>query len=890
MADQQELTIVVDAINKASASLKQVEKDLDGLGKSIDKENSSAKGATAGTENMFGAFVKGGLVVKGIEMAFTFAKQALVALKDTMNDSVEVAAKYEAAMLGLASVSRSFGYDVDKTREAAERLSADGLLTPAQSAEALKNVLAGLSGATLEQGEAMILAMKDTASFNRVLYDYGDAIIQTTRGIRNRNSILTDSAGVQKNLSVVLSEAGFELQDLDSNSKKYAATQALINGYLEESKFAYGDASKYLETYLGKQTGLKAVLLDVKRLFGEGITPAFSAFTDVLKRSAHGLQSWLGENQSKIRALAITIGDELENVISGVSRFFERNKDIFVAVLNVVVGVGGQIVGELRKVWNFIQIVGNGFEFFVRTLVAGGKQMAQMLRGDFAGMTATGKDWLNKSAEIQQDFLGNLDDMMSAENQTRTAGKFNIATWWDSIQGIEKETRDEMLQDAIDSGEKISAEDIKTLQKLAKENEKYKREVEKRAKDFSESFDDLIIQHRDTIQQMTDDLKKEGIDYQKNVAEMLDSYNDSMDEMKKSHADKTKSIMADMEAETKKAKDEIEKLTEGYNEQVGLIQKEGESRVGDLQAQLAREKALGDKADTDKIAALEEMIAFEQAGMQSTVEEMQAKHDEEVADVNETLAEKLALLQTSLDEENAAYEEALAERKAQYEQDVVDAKASYEEKRAELQKELDVELAIREKYAEDFKRIGDRVALDDITRMVNKYNEEKAEAERQHQETLADLKGSSFAEGVETVNSFSAGVDSAYPALKEKTDQIKADIFSISDSINNLGGGNLGIGDMSGFGGGGGGGGGGGAWAQGGLASRPGIVGEAGPEIVLPLSFPKRMAQIMQSMGLSGSGGGGVTQTFYVTVNNPQDVDVLMERAGFAMKNQGGLT
>jgi len=42
-------------------------------------------------------------------------------------------------------------------------------------------------------------------------------------------------------------------------------------------------------------------------------------------------------------------------------------------------------------------------------------------------------------------------------------------------------------------------------------------------------------------------------------------------------------------------------------------------------------------------------------------------------------------------------------------------------------------------------------------------------------------------------------------------------------------------------------------------------------------------------MGLGGGGGGQVTQNFYVTVNNKQDIDVLMERAGYAMKHQGGL-
>ena len=44
----------------------------------------------------------------------------------------------------------------------------------------------------------------------------------------------------------------------------------------------------------------------------------------------------------------------------------------------------------------------------------------------------------------------------------------------------------------------------------------------------------------------------------------------------------------------------------------------------------------------------------------------------------------------------------------------------------------------------------------------------------------------------------------------------------------------------------------------------------------------------MQAMGLGGNNGREVTQNFYVTINNPQDIDVLMERAGFALKNGGG--
>jgi hypothetical protein len=689
-----------------------------------------------------------------------------------------------------------------------------------------------------------------------------------------------------------MQEGGFELEDLDSGSKKYAATQVLLNGYLAESAFAMGDANRYLDTYLGKQTGLKATLLDVSRLFGEGITPAFAAFTDVMKTAAVGLQGWLGENKGKIKTLATAIGVELSNVIESVKNFFERNKDIFKAVFNFVIMVGSQMIGEIRKVWNSVQILANGLEFAVRSIVNAGKILYSAVTGDWKGVAGAYDEWLNKSSEIQGSMIKNMEDYQDANKQVMNATKFDISKWWGDISEISESTREGMEKSAKDSNAKISADDIKTLEKIAKENEKYKREVEKRAKDFSESFDDLIIEHRDTIQQLTSDLSEESKDYQKKVVEMLDEYNDSMEDIKKSHADKTKSIMADMEAETAKAKEEIEKLNEAYGESVGLIQKEGEDRIGNLQVQLDKEKALGELANAEKIVALEEMIAAEQEGLAGTVDDMTEKHDEEVADVNETLAEKIALIKTELDEENLAYEEALAERKVQYDKDVADAKESYEEKRNELQKELDAEVVIREKYAEDFKRVGDRIALDDITRLVNKNAEEKAEAERAHLETLAELKGNSFENGEATINSFSAGVDSAYPALKTKLDQIKTDISSVSESVSNFSGGNIGNPwGLTNLGVGTAGSGGGGTWAQGGLVTQPGIVGEAGPEIVLPLSFPKRMAQIIQSMGLGGNGGGGkVTQNFYVTVNNAQDVDLLMERAGFAMKTQGGLT
>jgi len=50
-------------------------------------------------------------------------------------------------------------------------------------------------------------------------------------------------------------------------------------------------------------------------------------------------------------------------------------------------------------------------------------------------------------------------------------------------------------------------------------------------------------------------------------------------------------------------------------------------------------------------------------------------------------------------------------------------------------------------------------------------------------------------------------------------------------------------------------------YADGGIVSRPtfGLLGEAGPEVVLPLNRPDRAASLMSSAGLGGVGGDGVT-------------------------------
>lgn len=70
-----------------------------------------------------------------------------------------------------------------------------------------------------------------------------------------------------------------------------------------------------------------------------------------------------------------------------------------------------------------------------------------------------------------------------------------------------------------------------------------------------------------------------------------------------------------------------------------------------------------------------------------------------------------------MDEENRLYERDVQEKKQAYEEDLANYKESHRRKLEDLEEKLEEEERIRRLYAEDFKRIGDKMAEDDITRL-----------------------------------------------------------------------------------------------------------------------------------------------------------------------------
>lgn len=225
-------------------------------------------------------------------------------LVGVIQETVTAANKEQSALTGLTSITKAFGQDTNKAMKAAQSLAKDGLMTVGDAALALKNLLA--AGFNLDQAIKLVDRFKDTAAFGRqAALGFGQAITSATEGIKNGNSILVDNAGLTKNLSVILEEAGFSAQDLMKATTDASVRQALFNGILKESNPMLGDASKLTELYAGKQAMLDAKTQILKARIGEALQPALLKLVQTVTPLVEKFAKFAEDNPKVVAAVIL---------------------------------------------------------------------------------------------------------------------------------------------------------------------------------------------------------------------------------------------------------------------------------------------------------------------------------------------------------------------------------------------------------------------------------------------------------------------------------------------------------------------------------------------------------------------------------------------------------
>ena len=286
-----------DLILNIIVNIKDGDVKVNSLKSSLAGYSSVASQAQVSTVSLSGAFQNLGLRFEGVAAIVT-------SLKATFGDFINQFNQFQNSTLGLESISKFKGIDSSVAVETVKSLSnvKGGLISVGDASTGLKNLLS--ANFSLEQSVVLLNRLGDAAAFGRQgSLSLGDAIRSSTEGIKNGNSILVDNAGVTKNLSVMLQEAGFSAQDMIKASSDAGVRMAIFNGILKETAGQTGDAAKLMDTSQGSALKFEKSINDLKVQFG-GLLMSLSPVVAPIGKIFEQLST--ADSNVKTAALALT--------------------------------------------------------------------------------------------------------------------------------------------------------------------------------------------------------------------------------------------------------------------------------------------------------------------------------------------------------------------------------------------------------------------------------------------------------------------------------------------------------------------------------------------------------------------------------------------------------
>ena len=272
---QKQITLETSGINKAKT-------ELDSLNEKLKETESVNKG------------IDSSFLALGATATAVFASIIV-----SVNKGIDAYNQYTNAMSGLKSQMEYVGEDMSKATEMMKELTKDGLISESDVAMSIKNLTA--YGFSLEQANDILLRLKDSAAYNRQShYELGEAVRVTTEGIKNENSVLSDAAGVTKNIAKMQEEyaksQGKTYESLTQSEK----VLAIYNGVMTETEAVIGNATVYGEQLGGVMAENDAQVKKLAQAYGSALAPAVKDFTSLMTKAISGITEFTNEHQGLI--------------------------------------------------------------------------------------------------------------------------------------------------------------------------------------------------------------------------------------------------------------------------------------------------------------------------------------------------------------------------------------------------------------------------------------------------------------------------------------------------------------------------------------------------------------------------------------------------------------
>lgn len=220
----------------------------------------------------------------------------------------QAATQAESTMQGLDSV---VGYklgqqSIPKAHDELEKITRTGLLSKSDGAAAIKNLVS--MGYSLDDATKIILRNTDVAVKNRQAnYSVSESVKVFTEGLKNGNSTLTDSTGIQTNISVMLKKHGASLDDLNDKQRAGAARQAILNEVMAETAPFVGDAEKASASYAGAISKLSAVWDETAAAGGGFVASVLTPLINIMTSGLAAVRDFL-KGMDGVNATIIVLG------------------------------------------------------------------------------------------------------------------------------------------------------------------------------------------------------------------------------------------------------------------------------------------------------------------------------------------------------------------------------------------------------------------------------------------------------------------------------------------------------------------------------------------------------------------------------------------------------
>lgn len=419
---------------------KTVEKDLKNVGSSSQEVNK----ATSAFDDL-AASVAGAVA----------AAQSLKIITSGISEVTGAYAQYQSSMMGVQSVANATGNSISESMQLIKQSTASGLLSEADAAAAMKNLM--LYGYTAQQAAQLIDVLTNSAAFNRqATYSLSEAVRVTTEGIRMENSILSDAAGVQKNIAKMYLEYAQANNTTTESLTQAQKAQAVYNGIMGEAGMFLGDAERYSQTLSGSQLQLDQAITKVKQSMGalfEGFAPVIS-----------GLASWINDNRALVAGIVTTVG--------------------------VIVAAGG-LIAAVKSLIVVVKMLGLATKSALGPLglIIGIAGAAGIAVAGMVNQTGDLSNTLNEVTPAVDNFTGSTNNMSDAQ---KNAAK-KLAEVQEQLNKLKRNYERDLKEIGVKHQETID----KLTQQIEEANVDYNQKIAERNAEFAKNQATEEIKHQE---------------------------------------------------------------------------------------------------------------------------------------------------------------------------------------------------------------------------------------------------------------------------------------------------------------------------------------------------------------------------------------------------------